>query len=219
MAFDSPFSQPKSAFSPEQQRYFEFAEKFFSECIEISKAKNSDYTGDGSNPFANFQSVEQLHITTEQGFLTRMMDKMMRLASFAKKGTLEVKDESVKDTLQDLANYACLFAGYLESKKGCGNMIMGDEDSVKVDDPIKVKDKTHYYDNYLYAVNMIRYSGYSWAKKAIQNMRDQYEERIRNGHYSKPFDFLYDIIAHTFIWEKTPEGSTYWNSIYEELEE
>jgi hypothetical protein len=46
-----------------------------------------------------------------------MMDKISRIASFIKKGTLEVKDESVKDTLMDLANYCILFAGYLESKK------------------------------------------------------------------------------------------------------
>jgi len=61
--------------------------------------------------------VEILGITTEQGFLTRMMDKMKRIASFAEKGELQVKDESVTDTLRDLANYACLLAGYIESKK------------------------------------------------------------------------------------------------------
>lgn len=45
-----------------------------------------------------------------------MMDKMKRIASFAEKGELQVKDESVTDTLKDLANYSCLLAGYLKSK-------------------------------------------------------------------------------------------------------
>ena len=97
--------------------YFVFSEKFFNECIEISKKKNADYTGVNDNPFANFKSVESLGIKTEHGFLTRMMDKMARIGSFVSKGELQVKDESVKDTLRDLANYACLLAGYIESKK------------------------------------------------------------------------------------------------------
>lgn len=100
-----------------KQEYFEFAQSFFGECIEISKKKNADYTGGNENPFANFTSVENLGIKTEQGFLTRMMDKMARIGSYVSKGELQVKDESVKDTLRDLANYSCLLAGYIESKK------------------------------------------------------------------------------------------------------
>jgi hypothetical protein len=100
-----------------KQEYFEFAEKFFGDCVEISKKKNADYTGGNDNPFSNFQSVESLGIKTEQGFLTRMMDKMARIGSFVSKGELQVKDESVTDTLRDLANYSCLLAGYIKSKK------------------------------------------------------------------------------------------------------
>ena len=100
-----------------KQQYFEFAQKFFGECVEISKKKNADYTGGNDNPFSNFTSVESLGIKTEQGFLTRMMDKMARIGSYVSKGELQVKDESVVDTLRDLANYSCLLAGYIESKK------------------------------------------------------------------------------------------------------
>lgn len=103
--------------SNNKQSYFNFAKVFMEEMLEISKRKNSDYTGDTDDPFSNFSSVESLGIKTEVGFIVRMNDKMKRLASFVEKGTLEVKDESVKDTLQDLANYCILFAGYLESKK------------------------------------------------------------------------------------------------------
>lgn len=100
-----------------KQEYFDFAQSFFGDCIEISKKKNADYTGGNDNPFANFTSVENLGIKTEQGFLTRMMDKMARIASYVSKGELQVKDESVTDTLRDLANYSCLLAGYIASKK------------------------------------------------------------------------------------------------------
>lgn len=97
-------------------QYFDFAQEFFNACIEISRAKNADYTGKNQDPFSNFQSVEVLGISTEQGFLTRMMDKMKRIASFVENGQLLVKDESVTDTLRDLANYSCLLAGYIKSK-------------------------------------------------------------------------------------------------------
>lgn len=85
----------------------------------IMEAKNSDYTGATADPFSNFSRVESLGIcTTEQGFLTRMTDKLCRIASFCKRGELSVKDESVSDTLLDLANYAILMAAYLSDKKG-----------------------------------------------------------------------------------------------------
>jgi hypothetical protein len=100
-----------------KQEYFKFAESFFNSCVEISRKKNADYTGKSDDPFSNFASVEVLGISTEHGFLTRMIDKMKRIASFVENGQLQVKDESVADTLRDLANYSCLLAGYIESKK------------------------------------------------------------------------------------------------------
>lgn len=86
--------------------------------LEITKAKNSDYTGDDSSPFKNFTMVEIMGFaSTEQGFLTRIIDKVMRVSSFVKKGILEVADEKVEDTLLDCANYCLLMICYLKSKK------------------------------------------------------------------------------------------------------
>lgn len=97
--------------------YFEFHQQCIEKMSAITKAKNADYTGTGDDPFANFTRVEALGVcSTEQGFLTRMVDKLARINSFAQKGELQVKDESVEDTLLDLANYAILFAGYIKSK-------------------------------------------------------------------------------------------------------
>jgi len=111
-----------------KQEYFQFAEGFFEQCLEISKKKNADYTGDTNDPFSNFKSVETLGVPTEVGFLTRMMDKMKRIASFVEKGELQVKDEAVEDTLNDLANYCCLMAGYIKSKD---NRLVGMVDDFK----------------------------------------------------------------------------------------
>jgi len=102
----------------EADKYFQFAEQTMAKMLEISKQKNKDYTGGNSDPFANFTKVESMGIcSTEQGFLTRMTDKLCRITSFVQQGSLEVKDESVEDTLIDLANYSILMLGYLNSKK------------------------------------------------------------------------------------------------------
>lgn len=96
--------------------------KFHSDCcrkmIDVTKAKNADYTGGSDDPFANFRQIGglvQVPSIVEIGFLTRMSDKMSRIGSFVTKGILLVKDESIEDTLIDLANYCLLFAGYLRS--------------------------------------------------------------------------------------------------------
>jgi hypothetical protein len=102
-----------------REQYLKFFKDTTDKMFEITKKKNHDYSGaDGVNPFSNFTRVEALGIcSTEQGFLTRMSDKMSRIATFVSAGELQVKDESVEDTLIDLANYSLLMLGYIKSKK------------------------------------------------------------------------------------------------------
>jgi hypothetical protein len=101
--------------------YLAFHEACCLKMIEVTKAKNADYTGGSGDPFANFKQAGnfvQLPQITEIGFFTRMSDKFSRIGSFITKGVLQVKDETVEDTLIDLANYCLLFAGYLKSQRG-----------------------------------------------------------------------------------------------------
>ncbi len=96
----------------------EFHEKTCQKMIAVTRAKNADYTGSSDDPFANFRITDNFGVASvEQGFFTRMCDKFSRIASFIQKGILLVKDETVEDTLVDLANYCILFAGYLRAKK------------------------------------------------------------------------------------------------------
>jgi hypothetical protein len=53
----------------------------------------------------------------EFGIVVRLSDKVARLRTFCERGVLDVKDESVEDTLVDVINYAVLFAAYLQDKK------------------------------------------------------------------------------------------------------
>lgn len=64
-------------------------------CLEIFEKKNHDY-GDA---FARYGTV---------GVLMRIEDKLQRLRSINKKGVQLVDDESMKDTLLDLHNYAAM---------------------------------------------------------------------------------------------------------------
>ena len=101
-----------------KDEYLSFHKEFCDKMVEITKKKNADYTGNDPDPFANFRNVEKMGIcTAEQGFLTRMTDKFSRINSFVQKGELLVKDESVQDTLHDLANYCALMSGYIQSQK------------------------------------------------------------------------------------------------------
>jgi len=101
-----------------RNEYLEFHKECCDKMIDITTKKNHDYSGFGDSAFDNFKIVERCGIASvEQGFLTRMMDKISRINSFVKQGVCSVKDESVEDTLLDLANYSILMAGYIKSKK------------------------------------------------------------------------------------------------------
>lgn len=102
-----------------RQEYLKFHKEMCDKLLEVAKQKNADYSGaaDNDDPFANFRIVEKIGIcSAEIGFLTRMSDKLARLSTYAKKGQLAVKSESVLDTCEDLANYSILLAGYLYEK-------------------------------------------------------------------------------------------------------
>lgn len=85
---------------------------------EVTKAKNTDYTGGASDPFSNFKVVEALGLTSaEEGVLVRITDKLSRMAGFTQTGTLLVADEKIEDTAIDLAVYAIIFALLVKQRK------------------------------------------------------------------------------------------------------
>ena len=101
--------------------YQKFHASLCEDALRLSMTKNHDYSGgeDGTDPFLNFKTVEFLGIgvTTEQGFMVRLADKIRRLSGFVKTGHFEVSDESFEDTVIDAINYLCLLAAYKEAKE------------------------------------------------------------------------------------------------------
>ena len=86
------------------------SERFY-ELLENMKAVHDAKRHDYANPddvFANFRTCEQAGIPAWKGCCVRIGDKFSRIMGFAKKEKLKVKDESIKDTLIDMANYALI---------------------------------------------------------------------------------------------------------------
>lgn len=73
----------------------------------LHSRKNHDYAG-AEDPLRNLKSSARLGLDPVTGVLVRLQDKMSRLESFAQQGELLVKDESVEDTLMDMAVYSIL---------------------------------------------------------------------------------------------------------------
>ena len=73
------------------------------EGLDLFKRKNADY-GDA---FATYGPV---------GVLVRIGDKIQRLQSIDKRGITMIDDESLRDTLIDLHNYAAMAIMTMDSK-------------------------------------------------------------------------------------------------------
>lgn len=96
----------------------------FYELLELMKEthdkKNSDYSDD-EDPFSNFRECEKFGIPAYKGALVRMSDKWSRIINLINKGGKhKVKDESITDTLIDLANYALITTILIEEAKQDG---------------------------------------------------------------------------------------------------
>lgn len=99
-----------------QQKFLERLQELFNNNVEISRRKNSDYAND-NDPFQNFLVCESLGIPAEVGFIVRMTDKLSRISNLIRPGReRRVADESILDTLSDLANYAMMMRMHLENK-------------------------------------------------------------------------------------------------------
>ncbi len=73
----------------------------------LHSRKNHDYAG-SDDPLKNFYECVDMDVTPFQGVMVRMSDKWSRIKSFMRQGILEVKDESIEDTLIDMAVYSLL---------------------------------------------------------------------------------------------------------------
>ena len=83
-----------------QQKVEPTFESVLKQMLETYKAKNNDYGNSVQDTYDKFGDIS---------FLTRINDKINRLNTLCVKGNQQVLDESINDTILDLANYAVLF--------------------------------------------------------------------------------------------------------------
>jgi len=77
------------------------------EMVEIHDRKNRDYAG--NEYLSNFLMCEKyMGIPAWKGCIIRLSDKMSRLMNIARTDEIAVSDETVTDTLTDLAVYAII---------------------------------------------------------------------------------------------------------------
>ena len=76
----------------------------FQRCLEIAQKKNVDYAA-GTDPFKNFRASELIGVDPRRAILVRITDKVSRAGNLLD-AEPKVQNESLRDTLDDLINYA-----------------------------------------------------------------------------------------------------------------
>lgn len=79
--------------------------RLLAEMKELHQRKAADY-GRGADQFANVRAGAEFGVPAWVGVMIRANDKMHRVKSFLQNGSL--KNESVEDSLKDLAAYALI---------------------------------------------------------------------------------------------------------------
>lgn len=77
--------------------------------LSLTSNKSHDYAGE-VDAMANFKVCARFGIKPSVGIVTRLSDKLSRIENLNRLGedTRQVKDESVRDTLIDAANYTAI---------------------------------------------------------------------------------------------------------------
>jgi hypothetical protein len=84
------------------------------EMRELHISKSADY-GDDADPLANVLAGEDFGVQNWIAVMIRANDKMKRIKTFAKKGTLA--NESIEDSLKDLAAYSMIALALLRREQ------------------------------------------------------------------------------------------------------
>ena len=100
----------------EQSRRFH---EILAEIKELHDNKQHDY-GANDDIFANFRLSALSGIPAWQGSVVRMGDKYARISNFIKKGEFKYKEESIKDTLMDMAIYSLITMILFEEEEESG---------------------------------------------------------------------------------------------------
>jgi hypothetical protein len=83
---------------------------------KIMESKNTDY-GATTDALRNFRLCENLMVPVGVGIITRLGDKLARIAKIVVTGTTAVMDETVEDTIMDAINYLVILRAWIHEQK------------------------------------------------------------------------------------------------------
>jgi hypothetical protein len=92
---------------------------------DLHRDKNAGYAGDNPDPWANFRECNAFGITTVDGVLARMCDKMARYRVISANVEHERVGESGMDTLLDLGSYAIILTCIVDEQGGMDEWMQG----------------------------------------------------------------------------------------------
>jgi hypothetical protein len=90
------------------------------EIAELHSRKNHDYAKT-DDPFSNFRKSQAFGVAPSRGVMVRMSDKWCRIEQLA--GGKTAKNESLRDSLIDLAVYSLLCALLLEDEDAASSQM------------------------------------------------------------------------------------------------
>lgn len=94
-------------------------EEITTEMTDLYKRKNEDYGDSFSSSLDEFGVIAGV---------VRLSDKVNRIKALTQNDSQQVKDESIKDTLKDLANYAIMTLMWLEGNGGVDDLAKDEEE-------------------------------------------------------------------------------------------
>ena len=98
--------------------WLDLHKRFCDDARALSERKGHDYSGE-EDTLRNLKSCETAGLcSTETGIMVRLSDKTNRLVTLLDVGEdgMQVKDESLKDTILDIVNYNILLYAVLVEK-------------------------------------------------------------------------------------------------------
>lgn len=83
---------------------------------DLHRRKNAGYVGSSLDPWANFRKCTKFGISVSDGIITRMCDKYSRYTALTENPAHDMVNESINDTLIDLAAYAIILTCIMDEK-------------------------------------------------------------------------------------------------------
>ena len=97
----------------DNETFFMIAEKFFDNCLDISKKKGEEFTVGSGKKFTNFESIAaRLDWTREKVLMVYLEKHIDSIRHFILHGT-EASDEKIDGRILDAVNYLVLLYGML----------------------------------------------------------------------------------------------------------